>query len=789
MDNSNTTNSFISDNTNVNLSSQRSFADSEHPSQSDDEDLGGFLMIRPIISGTSSTKSQQPLKHQNFNLRKKIFHRNFINLPLDLDQTLFPKEVVDCADSLQEANLGAYVRTLIGFIYSFRNKNRNFSLKRPVSEALYSIYFEGETLGTFKKLLQQVIAKLKEESITLKQKYRSEIEYIETKYSKIHRSSSHSIKFEEKELQKLQVKVVNILQERCLMDSQSTLNLIHHFLDRTLEKFPSIHKPNALKLSKNIIIDNITLPKLMERLLEGSGSWSSFYKTIVIYTYDLFISPQNLLLHLILRYFEPEPLNMCGSELRVYRVEVLKHSKLHILKLVKFWIEERGMDFIRNPNLITILNTFLDIIQPIEKDSEINEIIKDLFSMHEEVSQGILKHKQKLCNKADILIFPHGNSFTQSTTKPDISLITKVISATDSMYSSVVKEDALSLKHAVSLNRGNTYSELSHPSLARGESILLPSKQVKSSEEAYFRPRQSVSPKANNKFKFWSGFQGAAKVQYDHKMLLEEDSEEIAKHLTVIDWKYFSKIDISEMINKRWTKIDKSECPNYWKYVRRFNSFCSWIQYIVLSQESCRRRMEVVGKFLEIALICLRTYNNYSSSHYIFAALSSLEKFGILSMQDPLMANYEELKKAFIPPENFLIASKEIFESMKLPAIPNLNFFLKCFLKLQDGVVFWTKLAENNKLRYLKFPLLVQIHDSCKGMRRFQKSGYDGIQLQKNDVLYNFLKKDFKKGVPIQLEDQDEALNRLTKMVAQVKEKQNKLFNFFGVKTCTKANV
>jgi len=773
--------SFISDNI-IHSSRIQSPTDFENHLISEEEDMEGFLMIKPIKTGTSHPKQHQPIKSQNF--------------CLNLDDTLFPKEILDHAKSLQEANFGAYVRAFIGYIYSFRDQNRAFSTKRPISEALYSIFFEGETLDMFKKLLDQVLGKLKEESITLKQKYRTEIEFIEAKHAKLLRNTASSIKFEEKDLQKLQAKIVTISQERCLMDSISELNLIHHFLQKILEKFPSICRPNALKLGKNVIIDNITLPKLLEKLVESSNASAAFYKTITIYTYDLFTTAQNLMIYLILRYFEPEPLTMTASELRMYRNEVLKTAKIHILKLIKYWIEERKGDFMRVPDIITILNTFLDLVRPIEKDSEIKDLIKNLTESHEQLSQDILKYKQKLCEKVDndkqIVMHPHANSFTQPGGKPDVpvSLLSRVITNSEGSYPLSARE-----REEVSIIRqnSNVFDLKSKPFVDTNPFFTsrreMTPQAIKSNDSTQFfslNPGSQTPGKFSFLDSFNNGFNGfynaKAKAPYDYKRFLEEESGTLAKYLTVIDWKYFSKIDISEMICKRWTKQDKVECPSYWKYVRRFNSLCSWIQYIVLLHESLRRRQEIAQKLLEVALICLRTYNNYTTSQYIFAALSSLQEFGVISLKENLAADYEVLKKTFVPAENFLVTYREKFGAMKAPAIPHLNFFLQSFLKLQDGVIFWAKLPESNRLRYLKFPLIVQIHSSCKEMRRFQKSGYEKMNVSMEDDLYKFLKKGFRKGLTFKPEDKDETLHELTKMVKQVMEKQNKL-TFFGVKT------
>jgi len=766
---SNTTSSFMSDSNTAHMSQASSLVDMEPHYNSDEEDLGGFLMIKPIIPIIQNTKLYQPTKALNFNL--------------ELNEMLFPHEIIEYAKSLQEANFGAYMRTLIGYLYSFRNQNRLFSTKRPISEAIYSIYFEGETLIMFKKLLFSVIEKLKEESITLKQKYRSEAGYIESRHEKILKSKASTIKFEEKELQKLQSKIANILHEGCLMDSKSAVSQLHHFLERILEKFPSLYRPNPVKLDKNIIIDYITLPKLLERLVESSYSWSDFYQTSVLYTYDLYISAQNLLLYLILRYFEPEPLHMTASELKVYRNEVIKRSKLHVLKIITFWMEERRGDFMRNPEVITILNTFLDLVLPLEKEGEITEALKGLSATHEELSHKIMKHKRKLSDKADLHITHHANSC--SGTKPDTSLITRVISATtDSMNSFHAKDEIPTLRQVPSVSdlRAKPFNDLFIPFISKTDSTPN-SHSSKLTEPSSNRSRGGQTSPKGSRFGFFAACQTKFKPVYDFNSMFEEDSEKIARYLTAIDSKYFSKIDVSELLNKRWTKNDnKSDCPYYWRYVDRFNSFCSWIQYIVLSQDSLKRRVEITAKFVEVALICLRQYNNHSTSHYIFAAISALNKFDVISMQDQLLTDFDEINKTFILTESFLISYKEICNSMKTPAIPNFNFFLKSFLKLQDGVVFTTKLAESSHQNYLKFPLLVLIHDTCKEMRRFQKAKFEHIRVSKNDELYKFLKREYKRGVPLHLENREETLNKINKMVHQVKEKQNKYYSFFGAK-------
>ncbi len=156
------------------------------------------------------------------------------------------------------------------------------------------------------------------------------------------------------------------------------------------------------------------------------------------------------------------------------------------------------------------------------------------------------------------------------------------------------------------------------------------------------------------------------------------------------------------MLCKRWTKTDKNESPYYWKYVKRFNSFSYWIQYVILSQESLIRRVDVAKTFLKIAMICIKTFRNYCSSHYIFSALLMLRRHKIISFELEEDRKFGQLEAIFLCNDAPAKVYEEKFKTLNFPAIPGINTFLKIFLKLQDGVTFTVKWPESSH-RYIKF--------------------------------------------------------------------------------------
>ena len=601
------------------------------------------------------------------------------------------------------------MRDLISHVYYTKDtKSREFYTKKPLNHSLYSICFAGESLASISKLLQQTLESIRAESISFRQKYHEEIDYIEAKLAKIQRCNFTTVKFEEKELRKLYEKVYSIQHDQCMVGSQCSLSLLSVFLERTLKKFPSILKPSKLRPNENIIIDHITLAKLMEHFTDFSQA--SFFRKIVIHTYDLYTTPVNVMFYLVFKYFVPKPLMMTPSEQQYFTAES-KRVKLHIFKILKNWLEERKLDFVRTPNLITILNLFLEFIYPIEKDPELSKLIRDLSIFYQEITEEILESKK--------------NEYMTPRNKSDI-------------------KNRLSLQHY-------------KPGGSRFASL--------------------VSPKLLSNFQY-TGFDLIHKTGICYQALFEESAEVIAGQLTLIDWKHFSRIDLSEMICKRWTKPDKSECPYYWKYVKRFNSFSYWIQYIILCQESFIRRVEMAKTFLKIATICIKKFNNYASPHYIFSALMTLRSHKVISFENSDEKLYNQLQEIFQSSDNAAKVYDDLFKKIELPAIPNLNIFLKIFLKLQDGVNFYTKFPESG-LKYIKFPVIVQIDDYCNEMRKFQKKGYENIT---EDVrVYKFLKEDYKKGFPVDFENNEEILEKLMNMVEKVRERQNKLFSFFGM--------
>lgn len=181
----------------------------------------------------------------------------------------------------------------------------------------------------------------------------------------------------------------------------------------------------------------------------------------------------------------------------------------------------------------------------------------------------------------------------------------------------------------------------------------------------------------------------------------------------------------------------------------------------------------MVTVMLNIADICIKRYRNYCSSHYIFSALLTLKNNAIIIFQDEKLDKFNSLKDVFVGDQSSSVAEDKRFDKMELPAIPNINHFLSVFLKLQDGVNFFTKFPESHN-KFIRFQSLVQLQDHAQELRRFQVTGYE---IKEDERVFKYLCEDYKLFI---MEDSDKMIEILKDKVGKVKEREQRKGSFFG---------
>lgn len=549
--------------------------------------------------------------------------------------------------------------------------------------------------------LKKAITALKIEDFRIRKDFNDEISFLETKFDKFIRQIGTTpetfrifkgkLKIDEAELNRLHEKVFFILRKFPIKDrTKKALRDFILFTQKHINMLPSHHPvQDRAPHNSKITIEYVTVRKLLEKLTECHETiLAQELLETVIFNYDHFISPPNLLLYLIKKYYTPRPLMMTFMEYRHFKTHQSSTTKQRIIDIVKFWLEERQGDFERNPDLLTLLITFIESVHKIEKETICKEDFKNACERVEiilrSIHNGQKKDEKQKCGRRG------GRGRSTAFT--------------------------------LNLNSDNVSATPSN----RLQSILKVSR---------FRSGHSLYKKIP--------------LAGDENFLMAWDSKEIAKQLTLIDHKLFSKIDLYEMLKKRWNRSEFSyECFNVTTAIRRFNSLSFWVQYVILYQDKDEERYELLAKFLSIAAHCLEFYN-YNTAHAIYAALLPLNANGIWNSSTTIELDFAKLQDVFKSETFFQDMDKE-YRRIDGPAVPSISYFTKVFFKLQDNVNFFARFEGPEK--YLRSCMLSQIADCSKLMRKFQKAPFD---FNKNETMYNFLKKDYKLKDDINFDSED----------------------------------
>jgi len=116
--------------------------------------------------------------------------------------------------------------------------------------------------------------------------------------------------------------------------------------------------------------------------------------------------------------------------------------------------------------------------------------------------------------------------------------------------------------------------------------------------------------------------------------IMEWDSTEIAKQITLIDTKYFVKIQHTELIAKKNTfdavdeKVRKATAPNVSMMTDQFNKLALWVQTCILEKQTVDDRVKIIKKLFEV---CEKLYD-FGNFHSCCAIRSGFRQAGIIRL-------------------------------------------------------------------------------------------------------------------------------------------------------------
>ncbi|KAG9284187.1 hypothetical protein G9A89_002846 [Geosiphon pyriformis] len=186
----------------------------------------------------------------------------------------------------------------------------------------------------------------------------------------------------------------------------------------------------------------------------------------------------------------------------------------------------------------------------------------------------------------------------------------------------------------------------------------------------------------------------------DNTSLLDFNSKDIAKHLTMMDFKLFQSIQLSQYISgfllkrqkiESGEEINKCEESPMDEFTRRANRISHWVATEICRLKYVKGRKSLVQKFIEIAKYC-RDWNNFNTAMFIVLGLNSLPVRRLLQTWE-LVPNRDIATmhsiEALLDNSSNMNTYRSALGKAKAPVIPFLPLFLKDLVFLFEGNPTW----------------------------------------------------------------------------------------------------
>lgn len=208
--------------------------------------------------------------------------------------------------------------------------------------------------------------------------------------------------------------------------------------------------------------------------------------------------------------------------------------------------------------------------------------------------------------------------------------------------------------------------------------------------------------------------------------LMDIDYIELARQLTVREFKLYCNISKLSCIHKVWGKKSglSESIEDIANFIRASNQLTNFVAYMILRRDDPRKRVQVIRYFVQAAEKC-RQYNNFSSMTAIISALYSspihrLKKTWVYVSKET-MSRLQNMNKLMNSSRNF----NEYRDMLKFigsePCVPFFGVYLSDLTFVYHGNPDHLL----NRSRMINFAKRAKTVDIVMGIDRFKRIGYN----------------------------------------------------------------
>jgi hypothetical protein len=207
--------------------------------------------------------------------------------------------------------------------------------------------------------------------------------------------------------------------------------------------------------------------------------------------------------------------------------------------------------------------------------------------------------------------------------------------------------------------------------------------------------------------------------------LLELDPHELARQMTVMDFRLYNRIKPVECLDKNWGKPDSEQghiAANVKASIEHSNQVTAWVTDSILSKEEVKKRAMVLKHWIFVADRC-RALNNYNTCMAILSAFDN-GSIGRLKRTWELISGrsmqiLQNIRRLMGANRNFS-EYRDIIHKVNPPCIPFLGIYLQDLTFIEDGNSNFLKKSNN----LINFAKRMKTAEVIRELQEYQSTHY-----------------------------------------------------------------
>ncbi|KAI8093459.1 ras guanine nucleotide exchange factor domain-containing protein [Halteromyces radiatus] len=220
--------------------------------------------------------------------------------------------------------------------------------------------------------------------------------------------------------------------------------------------------------------------------------------------------------------------------------------------------------------------------------------------------------------------------------------------------------------------------------------------------------------------------------------LMDIDALELARQMTIMDFKLYSSIRPVECLNKAWSKDAAEDQAHVAVNIRASIEYCnqvtSWVSDAILSQSEVKKRVTLIKHWVQIAERC-RQLNNFNTCMAILSAFDNSAVGRLKRTWEMVGARtnqvLSQIRRLMGANRNFT-EYRAIIHSINPPCIPFLGIYLQDLTFIEDGNADYLKTSKD----MINFAKRAKTAEVIREIQQYQSTYY---QLTPVDEIQAFI--------------------------------------------------